>query len=485
MLSAASLWFETTIKKGTPTTSRTNVLTERVVHPLKTTVTLLAEGDLRVCLICGPWLTYAESVNHALRDGVSEDLKIPKSHVVTFSSHNHSVPLFSEKSNSLWSIPVGGRSNDKLLPLGRRWIRQVRQSANNLVHMLQPVSVWYAVGKENRITYNRKGQRSDGSTYFMREEDRLKLGKDFHGRIDPDAPVVCLKDAQGRPVTFLVQFTGHPVTSYHPERPVIFGEWPQVACELLSRRYSTRHSIPVAFLQGCAGNINSKGMLSGNVKRSIRYGKFLGDTYIRASKKLKPSKRTTMEYFVEKVPVPFKKLPSPAVLKKEIAEMEDFIRRAKQGDENTRSCVGLNFPHALSPAYRVKLVEMILPWNQWALNLHKAGKAGRTPKYVEMEIYVLRLGDVGIVGMPCEPFTGIGRLIKDHSPLPLTIPCGYVNGSHGYVTDSANTGDREYMSSFYRYTKFYPPYKKPAGDVLARYAVRILKRFAKRRGHSK
>jgi hypothetical protein len=479
MLSAASLWFETTVKKGTPTAGRTNVCVERVVGPLKTTVTLLEEGKLRVCLVCGPWLTYAESVNQPLRDAVSADLKIPKSHVVTFSSHDHCVPVMSENPHSIWSIPSGTPFNAKLLGLGREWILQVRQTAKKLVRRLQPVSVWYAVGKENRITYNRKGRRADGSTYLMREEDRLKLGKDFRGRIDPDAPVVCLKNAQGRPVVFLVQFTGHPVTAYHPEHPIAFGEWPQVACELLSRRYSTRPAIPVAFLQGCAGNINSKGMLSGDVERSIRYGKFLGDTYIRASKKLKPSKRTGLEYFVEKVPVPFKKLPSPAVLKKEVAEMEDFIRRAKQGDENTRFCAGLNFPHALSPRYRAALVEMILPWNYWALNLHNAGKEDRAPKYVEMEIYVLRLGDVGIVGMPCEPFTGIGRLIKDHSPLPLTIPCGYANASHGYVTDGPNTGDREYMSSFYRYTKFYPPYKKPAGDVLARYAVKTLKRFAK------
>jgi len=479
MLSAASLWFETTIKKGTPTAGRTNVCVERVVGPLKTTVTLLAEENLRVCLICGPWMTYAESVSHAVRNAISADLKIPKSHVVTFSSHDHCVPVMSENPHSIWGIPAGTRPNTKLLDLGRKWIRQVRQTVEKLPRMLQPVSVWYAVGKENRITYNRKGRRADGSTYLMREEDRLKLGKDFHGQIDPDAPVVCLKNAQGRPVTFLVQFTGHPVTAYHPEHPIVFGEWPQVACERLSRRYSTRHTVPVAFLQGCAGNINSKGMLSGDVKRSIRYGKFLGDTYIRASKKLKPSKRAGLEYFVEKVPVPFKKLPSPMVLKKEIAEMEDFIHRAKRGDENTRFCVGLNFPHALSPAYRAALVEMILPWNQWALRLHHTGKADRTPKYVEMEIYVLRLGDVGIVGMPCEPFTGIGRLIKNHSPLPLTIPCGYTNASHGYVTDGPNTGDREYMSSFYRYTKFYPPYKKPAGDVLAHHAVKILKRFAK------
>ena len=54
-----------------------------------------------------------------------------------------------------------------------------------------------------------------------------------------------------------------------------------------------------------------------------------------------------------------------------------------------------------------------------------------------------------------------------------------MNVSHGYITDAPNTGDREYMSSFYRYSDFRPPLQKPAGDVLADEAVRILTRFAK------
>ena len=94
-----------------------------------------------------------------------------------------------------------------------------------------------------------------------------------------------------------------------------------------------------------------------------------------------------------------------------------------------------------------------------------------------MDLYVIRLGDVAIVGMPCEPFQGIGRLIRRDSPLPLAIPCGYVNYSHGYITDAPNTGDCEYTSAFYRYTRFRPPLARPAGDVLANKAVEVLKSF--------
>ena len=138
----------------------------------------------------------------------------------------------------------------------------------------------------------------------------------------------------------------------------------------------------------------------------------------------------------------------------------------------------LNFPRALSPVYRSRLVELVRPWNAWALGLHEKGLAETVPKHLEMEISVIRIGDIGIVGLPCEPFQGIGRQIRRGSPLPLSIPCGYTNVSHGYITDSDNTGDQEYMSSHYRYTRFRPPLKKPAGDVLAEQAVRTLIRMS-------
>jgi hypothetical protein len=159
--------------------------------------------------------------------------------------------------------------------------------------------------------------------------------------------------------------------------------------------------------------------------------------------------------------------------------MEDFIRRAQAGDENTRECVGQNFPRELTPAYRAALVEMILPWSRWALDLHASGRANSVPKFLEVDIQVLRIGDVGIVGMPFEPFQGIGRQIRAGTSLPLILPCGYTNLSHGYLTDGPNTGDREYMSANHRYSKFRPPYARPGGDVIAVQALETLRRFAR------
>jgi hypothetical protein len=264
---------------------------------------------------------------------------------------------------------------------------------------------------------------------------------------------------------------------YHPEKLVASGDWPQIACRALAKKL---RGAPVSFLQGCAGDVNSKHMFSASVALSKRYGAWLGATYCGALRKLRQSGRDGYDFEAPRVGVPLGGVPTAAALEREVEEILGFIRRAKANDDDTQSCVGLNFPRAMSPAYRGKLVEYILPWSRWALRVRRRGAEKKLPRELPLDVYVLRLGDVAIVGMPTEPFMGIGRLIRDGSPFPLTIPCGYVNqaiGFVGYIPDAANTGDREYMSAFHRYTRFLPPFRRPAGDVLARAAIATLRGF--------
>ena len=150
----------------------------------------------------------------------------------------------------------------------------------------------------------------------------------------------------------------------------------------VAQHLSPTKPITVSFLQGCAGDVNSKGMFRGDVELSKKYGRYLADSYIAALSNLKLSQRTGLDFSVEPVSIPLAPLPAEAVLNAEIAEMEDFIKRAAGGDENTLLCVGQNFPRELTPAYRGKLIEMILPWNNWALAVHQQGTATTVAKTI-------------------------------------------------------------------------------------------------------
>ena len=480
-LKVAAGRFETDSEVGAPSYGRTGSKIENVAGPMKTTVLLLEDGQDRICIIASDFHVNSLNLSQFLRVQAAETLGLDESRILFFSSHDHSVPKFAEGEISAYTS-YEQSPNDwpklKLMPVGERFLESLKSTLNELPKNLRPATVQWAQGEEGRITYNRKGRRANGSTFFMREEDRRRVGTDYNGDIDRQVPVVVFIGEDGTPLAALLQFTGHPVTSYHPEHPTVFGDWPTVAADLLGEKLGSRGKpVPVAFLQGCAGDVNSKEMFCGGVERATQFGRMLGESAAKALDDLKPSKREGMDYAVETVGVPLAALPSVETLRAEVAEMRDFIARADAKDENTLACVGLNFPTALSPEYRGALVKLVLPWNEWALARHAGGEADSVMKTLDLPLYVLRLGDVAIVGMPCEPFQGIGRRMRAKSPFPLTIPCGYTNGSHGYVTDSANTGDREYMSAFYRYTKFRPPFAKLAGDVLADRAGEILEGF--------
>ena len=291
-LRAASLEFAIQVQDDAPTpyTGRfTKAKARKVAGPLKSTVNLFAHGELRLCMVTSDFNPMLSAdVSAALRRAVAGELHLPVSHVLLFSSHNHSDAALTTGTVETY-LPVDNVPEPEWLPVGRQLRDQMCSHARRLPELLQPVTVWWAQGSEGRITYNRKGRRADGSTYFMREEDRDSVGADFNGDIDREAPIVVLKNDQGQPVAGLVQFTGHPVTCYHPEKPVVFGEWPRVACDVVARHLDPSGRVPVAFLQGCAGDVNSKGMFRSGVEDSVRYGQMLAESYLAAMRDLKQS----------------------------------------------------------------------------------------------------------------------------------------------------------------------------------------------------
>jgi hypothetical protein len=454
-----------------------------VYSPLKSSVLLLDDGGLRVALLTSHFGgILAVPVSNLYRRRVARALGLDTSQVLLFSSHNHCSAQLAPPHHIRWPVDPDAELTDiELTHEGRLLLDGCLQAAARAAERLQPAEIRYGMGRERRITHNRKGRRADGSTYFMREEDRLLLGGDFCGDIDDDAFVVGFFGEREQPICFLTQFTGHPVTAYHCEQPIVHGEFPQVACDDLSAAFG---GVPVAFLQGCAGDVNSKGLLSAkpageNVRDAERFGHYLGDTFRQAAESLSPSSRADLGLAWRQVTLPFKPLPPLRVLERRLREVEAFLARCEVGDDHgTRACDGLNFPTNMTPAYRKTLIEPTRQWLAWAMAFHRERRVHEAPAGLALHIAALRIGDVGLVGLPCEPFQGIGRQIKRDAPLLLAIPCGYMNDTrYNYIPDGPNCGDTEYMSSFYRYRIGLLPYRKPAGDLLARAGVALLRRI--------
>ena len=60
----------------------------------------------------------------------------------------------------------------------------------------------------------------------------------------------------------------------------------------------------------------------------------------------------------------------------------------------------------------------------------RLAEAGDTLK---LHMSAVTAGNLAFAGFPGEPFTDIGRGVREASPYPFTMACCLVNGSEGYL----------------------------------------------------
>jgi hypothetical protein len=76
----------------------------------------------------------------------------------------------------------------------------------------------------------------------------------------------------------------------------------------------------------------------------------------------------------------------------------------------------------------------------------------RGPEVFDMELSGIAIGDVVLLGIPGEPFTGVGRGLKEAGGWELVLPTCLTNGHQGYfpMKDSYAEGGYETRSSNFR-----------------------------------
>ena len=74
------------------------------------------------------------------------------------------------------------------------------------------------------------------------------------------------------------------------------------------------------------------------------------------------------------------------------------------------------------------------------------------PVAFEVLLSGIAIGNVALIGIPGEPFNGVGLGLKAAKDWDLVIPCCLVNGAHGYfpMNDSYDEGGYEARSSSFK-----------------------------------
>ena len=74
------------------------------------------------------------------------------------------------------------------------------------------------------------------------------------------------------------------------------------------------------------------------------------------------------------------------------------------------------------------------------------------PEFFPMTLSTVAIGDVALFGIPGEPFTGIGRGLKDSEDWSMVMPCCITNGYMGYfpMQDAYDEGGYEARTSRFK-----------------------------------
>jgi hypothetical protein len=115
-----------------------------------------------------------------------------------------------------------------------------------------------------------------------------------------------------------------------------------------------------------------------------------------------------------RVTLPMAPLPDRAAAERRLAELcqrrADLVRGdASEGARN--------------------VADRLVEWGELVVRSVAAG----TPITRDLEVWALRLNDVGIVAVNGEPFAELALEVKRRSPLPHTFFLGYSNGCLGYL----------------------------------------------------
>jgi neutral ceramidase len=424
---------------------------------------VLSDGRQRFALVdidAGATAGMADAAKRA-----SAATGIPVEHIRIGASHTHAGPSLSRAKG-----PVGAdlTQYEQMMNSHRAIVADKLVSAVVEANSrLRPAHAYGMVGTGS-ININRRFRGA------LDADNPPAAGLNFKEFVDRELPVIRIDNAEGKPYAILVNFQAHgTVLAY--ENQIVSPDW------IGSMRNTVEANLPGAtclYFQGAAGNQGPIEGYSGDLELAHRLGNILGLEAAAVSMRISTVKREPkFEGYTESTALqarqPYRVLgPNDATLK--YASKVLTLPRRQYTKEDIDRMVRLT----ADAERRMAAVRAAgSDWDKsqaaarhrrWASLLERY-KQPANPEPVQLEVAVLRIGDMALVLTNGELFAEIGAAVKKASPFAVTLFCGY--GSHtggGYMPTTA-----EY--AFGSYEVDGTPYGQGSAEKVVEESIALLK----------
>lgn len=400
-------------------------ISEGNLDPLEACVTALELGDKRIAMIALDLCLLHTSVNDKIRVAVSEATGLAMDEIYIGCTHTHTAPEIRDNE----AYPL---EQEYLKFLTHRIIDTVKVAFADL----KPAKMGYHIGEAKNIAFVRRFRMKDGSVKTNPGVDNPDIVAPI-GDVDERVNVIRF-DREGADTVVIVNFGNHPdVVGGN----LMSGDWPAFMRRTVEKALDNVKCIFFNGVQGDVnhvnvhprgGDLNDMFMDFDDVSRGYGHARHMGrvvaGSVLQVYDKVKYVDVDSLKSIEKTIQIPSNKAtPEQLIEAKYIHEMHLAGRDAEL-------------------PWKAMMLTTVVAEAQRMINLENA------PDAFPVNLLGLAIGPVAFVGIPGEPFTGIGRAIKDTEGFELICPCCLINGCEGYfpMQDAYDEGGYEARSSSYK-----------------------------------
>ena len=393
--------------------------TRAVLDPLYARAIVFEAGGRRVCLVILDLTIVTGEYTDRIRAEICEQTGIVRDAIMVQATQTHSAPSLGYFMLDP-DFPLETSEESEYLrgaerAYGDRAAAAAVEAAAVAAGRLQPVRIGLGRGVQGDLAFNRRGVRRDGTIIMPRPQGRQQQPFGIsevcylEGPMDPEVGVCCIQDMSGRPLAFLLHFTCHPVNAYGNRETFLAAsaDWPGAWARETQQTFGA-DTLPLV-VNGCCGNINPWHPFDSEFKPDHRrMGRGLSGLSERIVHDLTFEGEAVLDTRIEKITLPFREIPN-----ERLREVDAILTEHPQPPREADGQVDPRWFRAAS----TRSVEL----------------CRQRDGAFSYEIQAFRIGELGIVGLPGEPFVEGQLALKVNSAAPYLFPAHLTSHYVGYL----------------------------------------------------
>lgn len=369
---------------------------DAVVDPLTARALALADGRTTLVLCVVDSCMVPRGILDEAKTKASQATGVPVDRMLISATHTHSAPAamgcLGSRMDPAYAAILPGK---------------IAEAVIAAVKNLQPARAGWTAFDDWDHTHNRRWIRRPDKLLndpFGQPTVRANMHPGHQspdvtgpsGPVDPQLSMLAVESTDGNPLALLANYSMH-----YQGSPLLSSDYFGRFTVHIGQLLKAGPGFTAIMSQGTSGDLWS-GDYSAPAKPALEY-----DAYAREIAERVAAAYRKIEWHTA---VPLAMVETTLTLNNRIPD-EARLRWAKE----TQQALGDQLPQAQADIYALE-----------AIYLHESPTT-------EFKLQALRIGDLGITGIPNEVFCLTGLKLKARSPFPLTMNISLANGAEGYI----------------------------------------------------